>query len=82
MDISGISNNAQKDTINNFNPNEDIDLSNIEIIDTSKGDQINYAAVPYTEVYSYKCLNCSFRYEGHAKITQCPKCGSQKIVDL
>lgn len=81
MDAGTNANNGQNSNQPaNFDPNQDVDLSNIQIIDTSKGDQINIAST--TDVYSYKCSNCNFKYEGYSKITACPKCGSTKIVDL
>ncbi len=67
----------------NFDPMKDIDLSHIEdqIVDTSKGDTIDFSSVPYNHVYSFKCLNCGFKYEGHQQLDKCPRCGSNKLDD-
>lgn len=66
----------------NFDPTKDIDLSNIEIIDTSKGGNIDFSQVaPTTRIYSFRCLNCGFRYEGKDDLQTCPRCGSDKIDD-
>jgi rubrerythrin len=65
----------------NFNPMAEIDLSNIEIYDTSKGDKIDFGNVAYSEIFSFKCLNCDYKYEGKVKLDKCPRCGSDKIDD-
>ena len=64
-----------------FNPMEDIDLSHIEIYDTSKGDKIDFGNVAYSEIFSFKCLSCGYKYEGKVKLDKCPRCGSDKIDD-
>jgi hypothetical protein len=75
-------NNAQNGPVdNNFNPMADIDISNIEIIDTSKGDKIDFGGVKFNQVYSFKCLNCGLKYEGQVQLERCPRCGSDKIDD-
>lgn len=60
--------------------NQDIDVSNIEIIDTSKGgvigdDVLNLSAI------SLICQNCGFKYEGRKLVDKCPRCGSRDLVD-
>jgi hypothetical protein len=65
----------------NFDPTKDIDLSHIDIIDTSKGDSIDFGSVAYNQVFAFKCLNCNFKYEGRVELDKCPRCGSDKIDD-
>jgi len=65
----------------NFDPTKDIDLSHIDIIDTSKGDTIDFNTVAYNQIFSFKCLNCDFKYEGRVQLEKCPRCGSDKIDD-
>lgn len=67
----------------NFDPTKDIDISSIEdqIIDTSRGDKVDFQKTAYHQVYSFKCLNCGFKYEGRELLEKCPRCGSDKIDD-
>lgn len=64
-----------------FDPTKDIDLSGIEIIDTSRGDKVDYNQVAFNKVYRFKCLNCGFMYEGKNYLETCPRCGSNKLDD-
>jgi predicted Zn-ribbon and HTH transcriptional regulator len=83
MDPITPNNTNPPSTPDTFDPMKDIDLSHIEseIIDTSKGATVDYNSVAYNEVYSFKCLNCGFKYEGRADLDRCPRCGSDKIDD-
>jgi len=67
----------------NFDPTQDIDISSIEseIVDTSRGDIVDYDKVAFNKVYRLKCLNCGFMYEGKNFIDKCPRCGSNKLDD-
>lgn len=65
----------------NFDPTRDIDISNLEIIDTSRGDVVDYNSVAFNKIYRLKCLNCGFTYEGKNFLERCPKCGSTKLDD-
>jgi predicted Zn-ribbon and HTH transcriptional regulator len=73
----------QSNSTDFFDPTKDIDLSHIEdqIIDTSKGNTIDFSSVAYNQVYSFRCLNCGFKYEGANLLETCPRCGSEKIDD-
>ncbi len=66
-----------------FDPTKDIDLSAIEseIIDTSRGDKIDYKEVAYNKIYRVKCRNCGYYYEGKTMIEKCPRCGSTDLDD-
>ncbi len=66
-----------------YDPNQDIDLSAIEdeIIDTSRGDKVDYDKIAFNRVYRFKCLNCGFMYEGGNYLNACPRCGSNKLDD-
>lgn len=66
-----------------FDPTKDIDLSAIEseIIDTSRGDKVDYTQVALNKIYRFKCLNCGFMYEGKNFLETCPRCGSNKLDD-
>lgn len=83
MDTSTISSSTSQPLNDNFDPTQDIDLSHIEseIIDTSKGSNIDYNSVAYNEIFSFKCLSCDFKYEGRQQLDRCPRCGSDKIDD-
>lgn len=65
-------------------PYPDIDLSNIEIIDTSKGGQIpiQYQGYMYENVRRIKCMNCGFLYEGVNPIQRCPHCNSDNLLEI
>lgn len=52
----------------------------IKILDTSKGDVIDYNALN-KEMHRLKCTNCGFLYEGINLITECPICGSKSFDD-
>jgi predicted Zn-ribbon and HTH transcriptional regulator len=75
--------NNSTNPADDFDPMKDIDLSHIasEIVDTSKGGAVDYNSVAYNEIYSFKCLNCGFKYEGRQQLDKCPRCGSDKIDD-
>ena len=66
-----------------FDPTKDIDLSAIEsgIIDTSKGDKIDYEKVAYNKVFRVRCRNCGYYYGGATMIEKCPRCGSTDLDD-
>jgi rubrerythrin len=83
MPDSNTKDSGQNNQSTNFDPNADIDLSHMEseIIDTSKGDKIDFSKVAYGEVFSFKCLNCGYKYEGKERLEKCPRCGSDKIDD-
>lgn len=65
-------------TVDNFDPSQDIDISNIEIIDTSKGDEID-SEVLTLNIYKFLCRNCSLKYEGREYLKTCPRCGSDNL---
>ena len=75
--------NQNTDPYSNFDPTKDIDISGIEseIVDTSRGDVVDYEKVAFNKVYRFKCLNCGFMYEGKDFIEKCPRCGSTKLDD-
>lgn len=75
--------NQSTDPYANFDPTKDIDISAIEseIVDTSRGDVVDYNNVAFNKVYRFKCLNCGFMYEGKNLIEKCPRCGSTKLDD-
>lgn len=73
--------NNGPDFAKDFDPTKDIDLSHIQIIDTSKGDSIDFNTTAYNQVYSFRCLNCMFKYEGNIMLDKCPRCGSDRIDD-
>lgn len=52
----------------------------IKILDTSKGDVIDYNVLS-KEMHRLKCNNCGFLYEGMNLITRCPICGSKTFDD-
>lgn len=70
-------------TADNFDPTRDIDISSIEseIIDTSRGDIIDYEELAFNTVYRLKCMECGFVYEGKIFVEKCPICGSNKLDD-
>jgi rubrerythrin len=72
-----------KDDNNFYKDPNDIDLSAIEkeIIDTSRGDKINYENMGINKVHRLKCLNCGFMYEGKNYLEVCPRCGSTNLDD-
>ena len=49
----------------------------IKILDTSKGDIINYKDL--MTINRIKCLDCGYLYEGKEILQTCPKCGSSKV---
>jgi predicted Zn-ribbon and HTH transcriptional regulator len=83
MDDQSANNNTSVNNNDFFDPMKDIDLSHIEsqIIDTSKGNEVDFSTVAYNQIYSIKCLSCGFKYEGREVLDKCPRCGSDKIVD-
>ncbi len=83
MNDQSTNDNVTTNFYDNFDPTQDIDLSHIEseIIDTSKGHSIDFSTVAYNQIYSFKCLSCSFKYEGRQLLDKCPRCGSDTIDD-
>ncbi|BDQ05041.1 MAG: hypothetical protein KatS3mg084_0559 [Candidatus Dojkabacteria bacterium] len=79
---ASINQNASNGIIND--PYPDVDLSNIEIIDTSKGGQIpiQYQGYLYENVRRIKCLNCGFLHEGINPIQRCPHCNSDNLIEI
>lgn len=73
---------GQQDSFENFDPMQDIDVSGIEIIDTAKGDSIDFSSIAYNEVFSFRCRNCGFKYEGKQRYDECPRCGSSELEDV
>lgn len=60
--------------------NQNKNISKIKILDTSRGDVIDYNILS-KEMHRLKCTNCGFLYEGINLITQCPICGSKTFDD-
>lgn len=83
MDNRSLQNNTTNDQNIPFDPTKDIDLSAIEseIIDTSRGDKLDYTEIAFSKVYRFKCKSCGFTYEGKDLLTKCPRCGSTELDD-
>lgn len=76
MDSTTQNSNTQR------NPkDEEVDLSHIEILDTSKGDTIDFSTIHSNHIHALKCLACGFRYEGPDNNETCPRCGSENVKD-
>lgn len=75
------SQNHTSSSINHSQLPEEVDLSGIEIIDTSRGDTISFGEDLQSKIFSFKCLECGFKYEGCIDYDACPRCGSSKLID-